>query len=284
MKKEEVGRFRDVLAEYKVHLLVALVLMGALYSSALPSMVVKWYQDPNYSHGFIVPLVSGYAVYRRLDEIKETAVAPADRGLLLIVAALLLFVVASVVAENFSVGLSFVMALGGIVLYLFGRKVFGLLLFPLGYLFFMVPLPYAVYDSIAFPLKLFIAKYSVILLKVMGVVVWREGNIIMFPNAVFEVADACSGIRSLMSLVALGVAFAYFTQKSFTARCAVTAAAVPIAVIANGLRVVITGMLARYWGAQAAEGFFHEFAGIAVFGIAVAMLMLAGVLIKRLAK
>ncbi len=277
-------KFTEALSVYKAQLLVTLLLVGALYAPVLSSMAVKWYEDPNYSHGFIVPFISGYAVYRRLGEIKAADAVPADRGLLLIIAALLLFVAASLVAESFTMGLSLVMTMAGIVLYLFGRKVCGLLLFPLGYLFFMVPLPYTVYDSIAFPLKLFITKYSVMFLKGVGVIVWREGNIIMFPNAVFEVADACSGIRSLMSLLALGVAFGYFTRKSFAARFAVAASAAPVAVIANWLRVVITGMLAQFRGARAAEGFFHEFTGLAVFGLAVAMLIISGVLIKRLVK
>jgi exosortase len=115
----------------------------------------------------------------------------------------------------------------------------------------------------------------------MGVVIIREGNILMLPATTLEVADACSGIRSLVSLLALAVAFAVFTQKSMVKRVIMVVSAIPIAIFTNGLRVVVTGILAQYWGAQAAEGFFHEFAGLAVFGVALVMLAGLGALLRK---
>jgi exosortase len=170
------------------------------------------------------------------------------------------------------------------ILYFFGTRVFRIMLLPLLYLFFMVPLPYIVYDSIAFPLKQIVAKFSVDALQLMGVVIIREGNIIMLPETTLEVADACSGIRSLMSLLALSVAFAVFTQKSNLKRVIMVLSAIPIAILTNGLRVIVTGILAQYWGSKAAEGFFHEFAGLAVFGVALVMLAGLGTLLRKVGK
>ncbi len=159
-----------------------------------------------------------------------------------------------------------------------------MLALPIGFLIFMVPLPYIVYDALAFPLKLFVAKFSVISLKAMGVIVLREGNIIMFPNTVLEVADACSGLRSLMSLIALAVAFAFMSQKTSFKRTFLILMAVPIAILTNMIRVIVTGFLAQYYGAAAAEGFFHEFAGLAVFALAMVLLVLSGTLLRKVGR
>jgi exosortase len=243
-------------------------------------MVKVWYADPNYSHGFIVPLISGYVMYQNRDALKRAPVAPQNRGVFIILFGLLLLIAAYLGTEYFTMRSSLIVLLGGLVLFLFGGEVFRMLLFPLAYLVFMVPLPYIIYDALAFPLKLLVAKYSVLFLKAIGIIVWREGNIIMFPATVLEVADACSGIRSLMSLVALAVAFAYFTQQSMLKRAIIIASAIPIALFANGIRVIATGILAQHWGARAAEGFFHEFAGMVVFGLAVLLLIITGLLVR----
>ncbi len=276
--------FSEAVVRYRFPLLVLLLLLGGLSFSAFTSMAEVWYRDPNYSHGFLVPLISGYIVYRKAGILKDTPVVPDNRGILVVLAALLLFVAASLGTESFTMRVSLVVVLAGLVLFLFGREVFRIAAFPLAYLFFMVPLPYILYDSVAFPLKLFVAKYSVLFLKTAGIVVWREGNIIMFPAIVLEVADACSGIRSLLSLLALSVAFAYFAQPSLLKRAAVIASAVPIALFVNALRVIVTGILAHYWGGRAAEGFFHEFAGMAVFGLAVVLMILTGILVGRIGR
>ena len=247
-------------------------------------MIMQWYKDPNYSHGFIVPIIAGYFLYQRFDDLRKTSVAPSNTGLYIIILGLLTLTIAYTGTEYFTMRSSLLVILAGIVLYFFGKEVFKVVLLPLGYLVFMVPLPYIVYDSIAFPLKLFVAKYSVLFLKTIGISVWREGNIIMLSNTVLEVADACSGIRSLMSLLALSVAFAYFSQNSTIKKVIVISSAIPIAIFANGIRVIVTGILAQYWGAQAAEGFFHEFAGLAVFGVAVAMLLVTVAIVRRIGR
>jgi exosortase len=269
---------------HKLELLVILALLGALYYPIIPLWVSELYSDPNYSHGFIVPLISGYFVYLRMAELNAAPVQPSNHGLWLLCGGLLLLVVAYVGTEYFTMRSSIIIISSGIILYLFGKAVFRLLLLPLGYLFFTVPIPYIIYDAVAFPLKLFITKYSVVMLKLFGIIVWREGNIIMFPNIELEVADACSGIRSLVSLVALGVAFAYVTQDRNWKRVVLVASAIPVSVFANGVRVVSTGVLAQYWGAKAAEGFFHEFAGIAVFALAIALLVGIGMILRRVGR
>jgi exosortase len=176
---------------------------------------------------------------------------------------------------------SLVLILVGAVLFLFGWEVLKVLLVPLAYLLLMIPIPAVIYDAVAFPLKLFVTRVSVLSMKALGVVVVQEGNILMFPNITLEVADACSGLRSIMSLLALGVAYAFVLHPKIRDRVILVLSTLPIAIATNCLRVVATGVLAQHFGAAAAEGFFHEFAGLFVFAGAVAMFATLGTLLKR---
>jgi exosortase len=271
---EDAMTLAEGLRNYRIQLALLLPLFVLMYYNIVPMMVSQWYDDPNYSHGFIVPVIAGYFLYERREELFKAEVSPANAGLLIIIFGLLQLCVGYLAFELYTMRSSFIVILAGMILYFFGSAVFRIMLLPVLYLFFMVPLPYIVYDSVAFPLKQFVAKYSVAILQLLGVVIIREGNVLLLPETTLEVADACSGIRSLVSLLALATAFAVFSQKSTIKRVIMIISAIPIAIFTNGLRVIGTGILAQYWGSKAAEGFFHEFAGLAVF--AVALLMLAG--------
>ncbi len=284
MKTERNALLSEYISTYKYSLILLVMLTAGVYAAIIREMVRQWYDDPNYSHGFLIPLMSGYFAYQRLDDLKKIEVSPSNAGLFVMIFGLLMLIAGYVGTEYFTMRSSLIVLLSGMVFYFFGSEVFKKLLLPIGFLFFMVPLPAIVYNAFAFPLKLFVAKYSVLFLQAIGVVVVREGNILMFPAIVLEVADACSGMRSLMSLLALGVGISFLTQRAAWKKWVVSLSALPIAVITNAVRVIVTGILAQYWGAKAAEGFFHEFAGLAIFGLA--MVLLAGVaaLMRRLPK
>lgn len=258
------------------------VLVLAAYHGVLAGMVAQWLDDPNYSHGLIVPLVSGWFAWQRRDDLRRAVYAPANSGLALILFALVLLLGGTAAAELFSTRVSFILLIVGAVAWLFGWGIVKILALPLGYLFFMVPWPYLVYDAVAFPLKLFVARFSVAILQLAGVIVWREGNIIQFPNTLFEVADACSGLRSMVSLLALAVALAFLYLRRPVPRTVLILMAIPVAVLTNMVRVIGTGFLAQYMGAGAAEGFFHEFAGLGVFALALVLLFGFGALLRRL--
>jgi exosortase D (VPLPA-CTERM-specific) len=270
--------------QFRWQLLGIAVLLVALYSRIVPDMVKEWYQDENYSHGFLVPLITAYFLSTRWAELKVTRALPSKIGLLVLTIGLLQLVVAWLGSEYFTMRSSLIVLLVGLVISFFGITVVRKVSFPLAYLLFMVPIPYIIYDAAAFPLKLFVTRVSVATLKLSGISVLREGNIIMFPSTTLEVADACSGIRSLLSLLALAVAFAFFLQMAPWKRWLLICSAVPIAVCTNALRVIVTGFLAQYWGAQAAQGFFHEFAGLVVFGMAMVLLVGLGSLLARKSK
>ena len=273
--------FAESLKVYRWYFIGLLLLLIALYARIVPGMVIQWSQDENYSHGFLVPLIAGYFVYIRWAELKDSPATPWKAGLLLVFFALFQLLVGWLGTEYFTMRSSLIVLLAGLSLSLFGVTIFRILTLPLAYLFFMVPIPYIIYDSMAFPLKLFVTKVSVQTLKAVGIVVMREGNIIMFPAITLEVADACSGIRSLVSLLALAVAYAFFIRIATWKRWLLICSAVPIAVFTNATRVIVTGFLAQYWGEKAAQGFFHEFAGMAVFALAMVMLVSLGTLLSR---
>ena len=271
----------ESIQRYRIHLLLALLLLAGLYSTIVPGMVMQWYQDDNYSHGFLVPIIAGYFLYQRWDGLKAIRVTPSNLGLAVILLALAQLTVAWLGMEYFTLRSSLVVLIAGMVIYFFGTEVFKSARLPILYLFFMIPLPYIVYDALAFPLKLFVTKVSVWFMKMIGIVVLREGNIIMFPATTLEVADACSGIRSLVSLLALAVAYAFFINISPLKRWIIILSAIPIAIFTNAMRVIGTGILAQHWGAQAAEGFFHEFAGLVVFALAMVMLVGLGAILGK---
>ncbi len=269
-------------SRYHIGLFSFLILLVAVtYADILYGLYINWSHDENYSHGFLIPFISGYFAWQQREDLEGLPVKPANSGILLIILSLLILCGGVSAQVDFVSRTTFVFLLAGIVLFLLGWQWLKGLALPLGFLFFMIPLPYVVYDSIAFPLKLFVAKFSVVSLKLMGVVVLREGNIIMLPETVLEVADACSGLRSLMSLLALGVALAFLSQNNKSGRIVLVLLTIPIAIFTNMLRVIGTGFLSQYYGAAAAEGFFHEFAGMGVFLLAMVLLFVSSGILRK---
>lgn len=261
---------------------IFILALGFLYWDSVYSMVIEWYTDENYSHGFLIPVISGYLLWQKKDDIKSAVVSPSNLGLPIALLGLFVYLVGNVAGENFTMRLSLLLVAAAAIVFAYGFGLFRTILFPYCYLFFMLPLPFILYDSVAFPLKLLVTQYSVGFLKLIGIPVMREGNIIVLTTTTLEVADACSGIRSIMSLLALSTALAYFTQRGAVKKTILALMAIPIALVANSIRVIGTGMLASRFGPSVAEGFFHEFAGLVIFGAAILMLILSAFTLGKL--
>jgi exosortase len=200
-------------------------------------------------------------------------IEPSWWGLLPLALSTITLVVGRLGVELMNMRVSFVFALIGIVLLLLGRQVFRILAFPLCFLFLMVPLPQSLVNPVAFPLQLIAADWAVQVLYYLHIPALREGNIIHLPNTTLFVAEACSGLRSLMALITLGVVFAYFFRKSWGERIIIVLSAIPIAIVVNAMRVTITGILTYRFGEKAAEGAIHEFQGLITFGAAFLLLL-----------
>lgn len=267
---------------YMVFFGLLLLAIAVLYADIFQGLYGDWLHDENYSHGFLVPLIAAYFAWSQRETLEGLDIKPATSGLILIFFALLILLAGVAAQEYYTRRSSFIFLLAGLIAFFFGWRWLKALLLPVGFLFFMIPLPYVIYDAISFPLKLFVAKFSVDTLKLIGVVVLREGNIIMFPHTVLEVADACSGLRSIVSLLALGVTLAVLTQPKMSRKILLVALTIPIAVFTNMVRVVVTGYLAQHYGAAVAEGFFHDFAGMGVFLMAMLLLFISSGLLRKL--
>ena len=251
-----------------------LLLIGFLYHDILYRLVLDWWTDPNFSHGFFVPAVSGFVIWQQRERLRAQPFNASWFGLVVMGGALSVLIVGVLGAELFLSRSSFVLLLAGLVVYFLGWKHFRLLLFPLAFLFLMIPIPSILFNQIAFPLQLLASQFASSLLSLSGVPVLREGNIIQLPVMTLEVVEACSGIRSLMSLATVALIYGYFLEPSNIRRVLLALASVPIAVIANGLRIVGTGLLGQFWSPEKAEGFFHNFSGWVIYVLS--MLLLFG--------
>lgn len=251
---------------------ILVILIAVLYGGVLARLAEDWLHDPDYSHGFLVPLFSAYLVWRKRGTLRRLPLRPSWYGLPAIALALGVFIVGKLGAELFLTRSSLVLLLAAVVLYFLGWRWLRALLFPLAFLFLMIPIPAILYDRISLPLQFSASRLASGLLAAVGVPVLREGNIIQLPAMTLEVAEACSGIRSLISLVALAVIYGYFLEPTLWRRVVLVAAAVPIAVVANALRIMGTGLLVEYWSASAGTGFFHAFSGWLIFVLALCLL------------
>src|SRR5205823_6075660 len=224
-----------------------------------------WWTDPNFSHGFFVPAFAGFVVWQDYGRLVGIRRSPSTWGLLIVLCSLLMLIVGVFGAELFLSRLSLVVLIAGLIIFFLGWELLRAVLFPLLLLVLMVPIPAIVFSQITFPLQIFASKVAAWTLPVFGVPVLREGNIINLPAMPLEVAQACSGIRSLMSLTTLAIMYGYLMEQRTWVRVALTVASIPIAVAANALRIVGTGLIVQYWDPEKAEGFFHIFSGWLVF-------------------
>ena len=275
------------------------------YSTVLAKLVNDWWNDENYSHGLLIPFIIGYILWTQRDKFAR---APARSSELLggVVVLLGLFGLWAGVAgaELYTQRLSLILLLAGIVVYFWGLNLLKLLVVPFGLLFLAMPIPAIIFNKIAFPLQLFASRCAVWSMSMLGIPVLRQGNIIelkplnSFDTKKLEVVEACSGIRSLMTLLTLAVVFAYFTHSPgddppsgkrfgwlksywFWRATIIIASAVPIAIVTNAFRVSGTGVLAHYYGTSVADGFFHSFSGWAVYIVAFILLFGIGMILDR---
>jgi exosortase len=250
---------------------VALVAaVGWLYSGVVPGLVRQWATDDDYSHGFFVVPLAAFFIWERREALARASRRPSAAGMAVLAASLLCFVAGQFGAELFLSRVSLIGVLAGLVLYLLGWNHLRILALPIAFLLLMVPLPEIVFNRIAFPLQMLASRIGETVIASAGVPVLREGNMLLLPGRALEVAEACSGIRSLITLVMLAIVLGYFTERRTWARIVITLAAVPIAVMANAARVAGTGLVSYWISPGAAEGFFHTFSGWIMFVVALA--------------
>lgn len=249
-------------------------LVAWLYSSILFRLALQWWTDPNFSHGFFVPAFSIFVLWQNRAKLLALPRSPSSWGLPVIVLGLVTLIVGVLGAELFLSRTSLLILTAGLVIYFLGWNFFRAVLFPWAFLILMIPIPAIIFNQITFPLQLLASKVAASVLPIFGVPVLREGNVINLPEMALEVAEACSGIRSLMSLTTLAIIYGYLMETRTSIRVLLAIASIPIAVAANSLRIIGTGLLVQYWDPDKAEGFFHAFSGWLIFVVSLGMLFL----------
>jgi exosortase len=236
-----------------------------VFGGILSSLARQWASDDNYSHGFFVVPLALFFAWERRHALATAPYRPSILGLLVILGCLRLLLAGQLGAELFLTRVSFVGVLAGMTLFVWGRDQFRILLFPIAFLLLMIPLPAIVFNQLAFPLQLLASRAGEAVIGLAGIPVLREGNVLQLPTRTLEIVEACSGIRSLVSLITLAVVLGYFTERRTGARVLIAVAAVPIAILANAARVAGTGLASELISPAAADGFFHTFSGWLMF-------------------
>ena len=270
-----------------------------LYATVLAKLSRDWWTDENYSHGLLVPFVIGFIVWQMIDLIRSRVEPEKWLGSATVVGALLMLIAGTLGAELFMQRISLVFMLAGVVVYFFGRRVLMLMAVPFALLLLAIPIPQIVFNRIAFPLQIWASQMAVWGIRLFEVPTLRKGNVIdILPRGStqtisLEVVEACSGIRSLMTLVTLSLILAYFTRRGdgggfsnlsksdLTRALILTMTAIPIAVLTNAARVTGTGVMTYYWGRQATDGAWHDASGWFVYVVALAMLLGLNAVLKR---
>ncbi len=261
-----------------------IVALFGIYFPILANMVNHWAKVEDYQHGFIIVPLALFFAYERRWELEDAKIAGSWLGLIPLAIGVTSLAIGRLGTELMTMRAGFVFTLIGLVLLLLGRQVFRILAFPLFFLFLMVPLPQSLVNTVAFPLQLIAAKAAVLSLQAIGIPSLVEGNIIHLAHTELFVHEACSGLRSLMALVTLGVVFAYFFKRGVLwIQLLLVASTIPIAIFVNAFRVALTGFLAHHFGEEAAGGAIHDFQGIITFGLAFFLLLAEGRLIEAIA-
>jgi exosortase len=249
------------------------ILVIAVYFRVLAKLVIDW-ETPDFSHGFLVPIFSAYLVWAKRKDLLKIKVAPSWSGVAVVALGLVVLLLGVYGAELFLSRISLVILLAGLVLSFGGSELLKELRFPLLVLILAIPIPGIVFNEITIPLQFLASKLASALLPLFGVPVLREGNIIELASMKLEVAEACSGIHSLISLFTLAIFYGYFLEKSTLRRVTLALASIPIAIAANAVRILGTGLCVQYWDPDKAMGFFHEFSGWVIFLVSLGCLFI----------
>ena len=246
--------------------------LAVLYRDVIPELIRAWGTDNRYSHGYLIPPIAGYLVWQRRHRFSTLPLHPNGIGLVIIAGSVILML--GMGAESFLARVSLIGALAGMVLFCFGWSPLRLIVFPLAVLLLMIPVPATILNQIEFPLQIGASQFAETVIRAVHIPVVREGNVLVLSNISLEVAEECSGIRSLISLLTLGIVFGYGHDSRWWTRLLVATLAIPVVVLTNGTRVAVTGVAAHYYGSAAVRGFFHDLCGWLAFAAAFAMMVL----------
>lgn len=261
---------------------LCIALAFGIFGPVLYHMVRHWQIVGEYSHGFLIAPLALYFAWEQRHELKRARIEPSWWGVALLVLGVAALTVGRLGVELMAMRTAFFLTLNGLVLLLLGQAVYRVLIFPLLFSFLMIPLPQSLQNTITFPMQLIATDLAMVPLYWLHIPALREGNIIHLAESTLLVAEACSGLRSVMALGTLGVVFAYFFRRSWIKRLIIVVSTLPIAILVNAFRVALTGFLTHQYGEEAAQGVIHTTEGFFTFGLAFALLLAEATLIDRI--
>jgi exosortase len=265
----------------KTKIAVLLLAWAAAFSPIIPGLVSDWFSHPDNSHAVLVPFIALFFVWKRADRVRACQLGSSAWGGLVLAVGLLGYLLSYAGGLVFPARVAMVVSLLGLVWFACGGRLARTLLFPIGFLLFMIPVPYSLISLVSMPLQLIATKAAAAVIQSCSIPVYREGNMLYFVQTQLEVAEACSGIRSIMALTMLSLVFCSLTRSGWWRKGLLVAAAIPIAVFANLIRVSGTGILAHFFGDRVARGFLHEFSGLAVFAFGLVLMFGLFYLVNR---
>ena len=279
MPADQLRRFKPFTS-----LVVVLGALTILYLPYLQTLVAAWGTNDDYSHGYFIPLISMYMIWSVRDQLASAKIKPTNLGLLLVAIGLGLLLISKIGSELFLQRLSLIVVLLGLVLFLFGREYFKLLKWPILYLIFMIPLPAIIWNKIAFPLQLFASYLTEHIIRLLGIPIFRQGNVLHLAETTLEIVAACSGLRSLLTMFALSSLLVWMSSLPLNRKWILFFSAVPAAILANLIRLTTTAILASRFGPDVALGFLHDFSGWLTFVVGLCILLSLGKVLEIFSK
>jgi exosortase len=255
-------------------LLLALLFAGFMlaYFPVWKSLVRTWYNSDDYSHGFFIVPICAYIIRQKRATLSTTQIRPSAWGLLVIMLALLLYLLGHLGEIATVASFSMVPVMAGMIIYFSGFQMFKELMFPLCLLLFMIPVPSQIYSTLTIPLQLLVSRVSTGIAGILGIPIFREGNVINLPEYNLQVVAACSGLRSMVSLLTLSAVFGYLTLRSNFLRTILFITGIPAAIVVNIFRVLLMIAAFYYFQYDLAEGSVHKVFGVVIFILALAII------------
>lgn len=257
----------------KLKIAILLLFWVLVFSPLFPELVRDWLSHSDNSHGFIVPIMAGYLAWQRKVQLFSATTSSSLFGGAFLFLTLAGYLLSYAGGIAFTSRVALVLSLLGLLWCSQGKDIAKILAFPILFLLFMIPVPYSLMSEVSLPLQLVATRISADLIDICSIPVYREGNMLYFVGTQLEVAEACSGIRSIMSLTMLAFIFASMLRSGWGKKAVLVALAIPIAMVANIIRITGTGVLAHFYGDKVARGFLHEFSGMVVFAFGFVVLL-----------
>ncbi len=249
-------------------------IIGVFYYNTFIWLINSWLYNPYYSHGFLIPIISGFIIYRTRKELHNIEIKQSQTGFILFVIGILIQIIAIIWTIRFLSGISLIITISGAILYLFGKEFINKIKFPILFLLLAIPVPFV--DIIVSPVQTFSAVTSADLANLIGLSVQRDGLVLNTPAGPFEIALECSGLNSIISLLTVGIIYAFILEGSLFMKYTIALSSIPLAMLGNTLRIVSIIIIAERYGQEAAINYFHDFSNLFLFSITLIGLFLVG--------